>query len=318
MALGQYLLRRLVYFVPVIFLVSVVIFSITMLMPGDPAMAFLGDAMGQDKVAYEAMRKELGLDQPVPVQYANWLGRALQGDLGRSIRTHETVVEGLGARLPVTLQLTLLALLIALLIAIPVGIISATRPNSLLDTLGTVLAIGGVAIPEFWLGILMIYVFAVWLHWLPSSGYVPLAAGLWPSLQSMIMPAIALGMALNAVTMRQVRASLLEVLQQEYVTVARAKGLSERTVVRAHAVKNALIPVVTVIGLQIGRLFGGAVVVETIFALPGMGRLAADSIFFRDFPMLQGVVLVMAGAVLLFNLLTDMLYAYLDPRIRYA
>ena len=316
--MGQYLLRRLFYFVPVVFLVSVVIFSITMLMPGDPAMAFLGDAMGQDKVAYEAMRKELGLDQPVPVQYANWLRRALHGNLGRSIRTHEGVIEGLAARLPVTLELTMLGLGIALVIALPVGIISATRPNSLLDSVGTVLAIGGVAIPEFWLGIVMIYLFAVRLHWLPSSGYVPLSVGLWPNLQSMIMPAIALGMTLNAVTMRQVRASLLEVLQQEYVTVARAKGLSEPTVVRAHAVKNALIPVVTVIGLQVGRLLGGAVVVEAIFALPGMGRLAADSIFFRDFPMLQGVVLVMAGAVLLFNLLTDLLYAYLDPRIRYA
>ncbi|MCL5109188.1 MAG: ABC transporter permease [Chloroflexi bacterium] len=316
--MGKYLLRRLLYFVPVFFLVSVVIFSITMLLPGDPAMAFLGDAMGQDKVAYAAMRAELGLDQPVPVQYANWLGRALHGDLGRSIRTHETVVEGLQARLPVTIELTVVALFFALIVAIPVGIISATRPNSLLDSVGTVLAIGGVAIPEFFLGIVLIYVFAVLLHWLPSSGFVPLSAGLWLSLQSIIMPAIALGTTVTAVTMRQVRASLLEVLQQEYVVVARAKGLAEPAVVRDHAVKNALIPVVTVIGLQIGRLFGGAVVVETIFALPGMGRLAADSIFFRDFPMLQGVVLVMAGAVLLFNLLTDLLYAYLDPRIRYA
>lgn len=316
--MGKYLLRRLLYFIPVIFLVSIVIFSITMLLPGDPAMAFLGDAMGNDKVAYEAMRKELGLDQPVPIQYANWLGRAMQGDLGRSIRTHETVIEGLQARLPVTIELTVLALFFALIVAIPVGIISATRPNSLLDTVGTVVAIGGVAIPEFFLGIVMIYVFAVTLHWLPSSGFVPLSSGIWLSLQSMIMPAISLGTTVTAVTMRQVRASLLEVLQQEYVTVARAKGLAEPVVVRTHALKNSLIPVVTVIGLQIGRLFGGAVVVETIFALPGMGRLAADSIFFRDFPMLQGVVLVMALAVLLFTLFTDMLYAYLDPRIRYA
>lgn len=314
----KYLLRRLLYFIPVIFLVTVVIFSITMLMPGDPAMAFLGDAMGQDKVAYEAMRKELGLDRPIPIQYVSWLGRALQGDLGRSVRTRETVVEGLQARLPVTIQLTAMALFFALIVAVPVGIISATRPNSFLDTVGTVFAIGVVAIPEFWLGILLIYVFAVSLHWLPSSGYVPLALGFWPSVQSMIMPAIALGTTVTAVTMRQVRASLLEVLRQEYVVVARAKGLSEPRVVRVHAVKNALIPVVTIIGLQIGRLLGGAVVVETIFALPGMGRLAADSIFFRDFPMLQGVVLVMAVAVLLFNLLTDLLYAYLDPRIRYA
>lgn len=313
-----YVLRRLLYFIPVIFLVTVVIFSITMLMPGDPAMAFLGDAMGQDTVAYEAMRTELGLDRPIPAQYVSWLLRALQGDLGRSVRTRETVVEGLQARLPVTIQLTVMALFLAMLVAIPVGIISATRPNSWLDSVGTVFAIGVVAIPEFWLGILLIYVFAVSLHWLPSSGYVPLAVGFWPSVQSMIMPAIALGTTVTAVTMRQVRGSLLEVLRQEYVVVARAKGLSEPRVVRVHAVKNALIPVVTIIGLQIGRLLGGAVVVETIFALPGMGRLAADSIFFRDFPMLQGVVLVMAVAVLLFNLLTDLLYAYLDPRIRYA
>lgn len=316
--MGKYLLRRLLYFVPVIFLVSLVVFSITMLLPGDPAMAFLGDAMGRDKVAYEAMRKELGLDRPIPVQYASWLVRSVQGDLGRSVRTREPVVDGLRARLPVTIQLTVMALLFALLIAIPVGIVSATRPNSWLDTVGTVVAIGVVAIPEFWLGILMIYLFAVSLHWLPSSGYVPLVVGVWPSVQSMIMPAIALGATVTAVTMRQVRASLLEVLRQEYIVVARAKGLSEPRVVRVHAVKNALIPVVTIIGLQIGRLVGGAVVVETIFALPGMGRLAADSIFFRDFPMLQGVVLVMAGSVLLFNLLTDLLYAYLDPRIRYA
>jgi peptide/nickel transport system permease protein len=315
---GKYLLRRLAYFIPVIFLVSVVVFSITMLMPGDPAMAFLGDAMGQDKAAYAAMRAELGLDRPIAVQYASWLGRAVRGDFGRSVRTREPVVEGVRARLPVTLQLTAMALVFALVVAVPVGIVSATRPNSWLDTIGTVVAIGVVAIPEFWLGILLIYLFAVSLHWLPSSGYVPLAMGLWPSVSSMLMPAVALGTTVTAVTMRQVRASLLEVLRQEYVVVARAKGLSEPRVVRVHAVKNALIPVVTIVGLQIGRLVGGAVVVETIFALPGMGRLAADSIFFRDFPMLQGVVLVMATSVLLFNLLTDVLYAYLDPRIRYA
>ena len=316
--MGRYLLRRLLYFVPVLLLVSLVVFAITMLLPGDPAMAFLGDAMGRDKVAYEAMRKELGLDRPIAVQYASWLTRAVKGDLGRSVRTREPVVEGLRARFPVTFQLTAMALCFAVLVAVPVGILSATRPNSWPDTVGTVIAVGVVAIPEFWLGILMIYVFAVWLHVMPSSGYVPLAAGWWSSVQSMIMPAIALGTTVTAVTMRQVRASLLEVLRQEYVVTARAKGLSEARVVRVHAVKNALIPVVTIIGLQIGRLMGGAVVVETIFALPGMGRLAADSIFFRDFPMLQGVVLLMATAVLLFNLLTDLVYAYLDPRIRYA
>jgi peptide/nickel transport system permease protein len=288
------------------------------MLPGDPAMAFLGEANIHDKVAYEAMRKELGLDRPIPVQYALWLGRALKGDLGRSVRTHEAVLDALIARLPVTIELAAVALVIALVIAIPVGIVSATRPNTKIDSVATVMAVSGVAVPEFFVGILLIYLFAVGLRWLPPSGYVPLSVGTWPNLKSIILPALSLGLALNAVTMRQVRASLLEVLQEEYVTVARAKGLPEREVIRVHALKNAMIPVITVIGLQIGRLFGGTVVVETIFAFPGMGRLAADSIFFRDFPVLQGAVLVMALAVLACNLLTDLLYAYVDPRIRYA
>jgi len=316
--MAPYLVRRLLYFIPVIFLVTVVVFLITMMLPGDPALAFLGEANIHDKVAYEAMRKELGLDRPLPVQYVIWLGRALKGDLGRSIRTHEAVLDALVARLPVTLELAAVALLIALVIAIPVGIISATRPNTKVDSVATVMAVSGVALPEFFVGILLIYLFAVGLRWLPPSGYTPLSMGTWPNLKSILLPALSLGLALNAVTMRQVRASLIEVLQEEYVTVARAKGLPEREVIRVHALKNAMIPVITVIGLQIGRLFGGTVVVETIFAFPGMGRLAADSIFFRDFPVLQGAVLVMALAVLACNLLTDLLYAYVDPRIRYA
>ena len=314
----QYLLRRLVYFIPVLFLVTVVTFSIALLLPGDPALAYLGEGNIRDKVAYEAMRKELGLDKPVPFQYAMWLGRALRGDLGRSIRTREPALEGLLSRFPVTLQLTVMAMLVALIIALPVGIISAVRPNSKADTLGTVLAIGGAAIPDFWLGIILIYVFALGLKVVPPSGYVPLSQGLWPNIQSMLLPSLSLGMYMSAVTMRQTRSALIEVLQQEYIMVARAKGLQERTIVSRHAIKNALIPVVTVVGLQTGRLFGGAVVVETIFALPGLGRLAADSIFFRDFPMLQGVVLILAVAVLVANLITDMVYAFLDPRIRYA
>jgi len=306
-----------VYFVPLLFLVTMVTFSVALLLPGDPALAYIGEANMRDKTMYDAMRKELGLDRPIPVQYAKWLGRVLRGDFGRSIRTREPALEGLMARFPVTLHLTAMAMMVALLVAVPVGVLSAVRPNSKADKVGTVLAMSGVAIPDFWLGIMLIYVFSVWFKVLPPSGYVPVSQGLWPSFLSMLLPAIALGMALSAVVMRQLRSSLIEVLQQEYVMVARAKGLAERLVVGRHALKNALIPVVTVIGLQTGRLFGGAVVVETIFALPGLGRLAADSIFFRDFPMLQGVVLILALAVLLANLLTDLLYAFLDPRIRY-
>ena len=316
--MGQYLLRRLVHFVPVLFVVSLIAFTVTLLLPGDAALAMLGESNIHDKVAYETMRAELGLDQPIPVQYAKWLGRALQGDLGRSIRTGEPVLAGLLARLPVTLQLTAMVLILALFVGLPLGIVSALYPNSWADTAATVLAVGGAAVPDFWLGILFIYVFALWLRVVPPSGFVPVDEGLWPNIKSMLLPAMALGMYLTAITMRQIRSSLIEVMQQEYITTARAKGLRERIVVMRHALKIALIPVITVIGLQVGRLFGGAVVVETIFALPGLGRVAANSIFFRDFPMLQGAMLVMAVGVLAANLLTDLLYAFVDPRISYT
>ena len=310
-------MRRLVHFVPVLFVVSLIAFTVTLLLPGDAALAMLGESNIHDKVAYETMRAEFGLDQPIPVQYAKWLWRALQGDLGRSIRTGEPVLTGLLARLPVTLQLTAMVLILALFAGMPLGIVSALYPNSWADTAATVLAVGGAAVPDFWLGILFIYVFALWLRVVPPSGFVPLEAGLWSNFKSMLLPAMALGMYLTAITMRQIRSSLIEVMQQEYITTARAKGLREKVVVMRHALKIALIPVITVIGLQVGRLFGGAVVVETIFALPGLGRVAANSIFFRDFPMLQGAMLVMAVGVLAANLLTDLLYALADPRIRY-
>ncbi|MBV9357999.1 MAG: ABC transporter permease [Chloroflexi bacterium] len=313
-----FILRRLVALCPVLFFVSVVTFGVTLLLPGDPALAYIGEQNISDKEMYQAVREQLGLDQPIPIQYVKWLARALQGDFGRSIRTREPALDGLLARLPITLELSVLAMLFSLVIAVPVGVLSAVRPNSKLDAVGTLLAMAGLAIPDFWLAILLIYVMAVWLRILPSSGYVPLDQGLWPNLESMFLPALALGMGLAAVVMRQLRSSLIEVLHQEYVVVAGAKGLSRRTVVRRHALKNALIPVVTVLGLQVGRLFGGAVLIETIFALPGLGRLATDSILFRDYPMLEGSVLLLALAVAVASLLTDITYAALDPRIRYG
>ena len=313
-----YVLRRLAALIPVLFFVSIVTFAVTLLLPGDPALAYIGEANINDKEMYEAVRQELGLDQPIPVQYVKWLGRALQGDLGYSIRTREPAVEGLLARLPVTLELSLLAMAISLVIGVPIGILSAVRPNSKLDLVGTLVAMAGIAVPDFWLAILLIYVMAVWLRVLPSSGYVPLENGLWPNLRAMVLPAIALGLGLAGVVMRQLRSSLIEVLHQEYVLVARAKGLSESIVLSRHAMKNALLPVVTIIGLQTGRLLGGAVLIETIFSLPGLGRLAADSILFRDYPMLEGAVLILALAVSLASLFTDIAYATLDPRIRYG
>ncbi len=317
-AVSGYILRRLVAMVPVLFFVSIVTFAVNLLLPGDPALAYIGETNINDRQMYLAVRQELGLDQPLPVQYAKWMGHALQGDFGRSIRTREPALEGLLARLPVTLELSLIAMLISLFIAVPIGLLSAVRPNSKLDLAGTLVGMVGIAVPDFWLAILLIYVMAVWLRVLPSSGFVPLEGGAWQNLQAMLLPSLALGMGLAAVVMRQLRSSLIEVLQQEYVLVARAKGLRSSTVLRRHALKNALIPVVTIIGLQSGRLLGGAVLIETIFSLPGLGRLAADSILFRDYPMLEGVVFILALAVMLASLATDVAYAALDPRIRYG
>jgi len=313
----HFLTRRLLVMLPVLVLVSLIAFAVTSLLPGDAALAVLGENQAKDEALYRTVRAELGLDQPAFVQYARWVGRAARGDLGVSFRTKQPVTEAIQQRLPATLQLTLLSLALALVVALPIGLLSAIRPNSWADSIGTVLALSGVAMPHFWLGILLMFFFAVWLGLLPPSGYVPPTQDPLGSLKLMLMPCMTLATGLAAVITRQVRSALLEVLQDDYIRTARSRGLTERGVVVGHALRNALIPVVTIIGMQTGRLFGGAVVVETIFSIPGVGRLAVDSIFFRDFPVLQGVVLLMAVAVLSINLLTDMLYAAIDPRIRY-
>lgn len=315
--MATYVARRLMMMIPVLLLVSMISFSITLLLPGDPAMAILGEQAANNQQLYQSLRKALGLDKPLPVQYVDWARKAFTGNFGTSIRDRQPVGEAIQQRLAPTVELTTISLVLALLIALPVGIISAVKPNSWPDVTGTVFALSGVAIPPFWLGILLMFVFAIWRRWLPPTGYVPFTKDPGMSLELMIMPALTLSTGLAAVIMRQVRSALIEVMQQEYVVTARAKGLSEWIVVNRHALKNALIPVVTVIGMQTGRLLGGAVVVETVFSIPGVGRLAVDSIFFRDFPVVQGVVMVMAVIVLTVNLLTDVLYAYLDPRIRY-
>jgi peptide/nickel transport system permease protein len=253
----------------------------------------------------------------LPIQYLDWLWKTARGDLGTSTRDRQPVVQGLRERLPVTLQLSGLALLLAICIAIPAGIISALRPNSKWDIASSLVAFGGIAIPNFWFGILLIYFFAVFLKWLPPSGFVPFSEDPAGNLTRMIMPAFTLGLGLSAVLMRQTRSSLLEVLHQDYMTTARAKGLAQKAVVLRHALKNGLIPVVTVLGLQLGLIFGGSVITESIFSIPGIGRWAVDSITTRDFPVVQAVSLVMAIGVLLANLLADIAYAYIDPRIHY-
>lgn len=316
--MGVYLLRRLLQMIPVLFLVSVIAFSIILLLPGDPALAILGPDRARDTQAYQAIRQELGLDRPIPVQYASWLGHILTGNLGISAHYQAPVSQLIAQSIGPTVQLALSALLIALIISVPVGIISATRPGSWLDIVGTTFALSGVAIPNFLLGILLILMFALVLRVLPSGGYVPITQNPVDSIRLMLMPAFALGAGLSAILMRQIRSAMLEVLHQDYVTTARAKGLSGQTVVVRHALSNALIPVLTVIGVQIGRLMGGTVVIETIFSVPGMGKLAVNSIFFRDFPVVQAVVLILGAAVLLSNLITDLLYGIVDPRVRYS
>jgi len=310
-----YLLRRLATMVPVLLVVSVVVFSLIHLTPGDPVAIMLREE--SDPATAAALRAALGLDRPLPVQYLTWLGRAARGELGRSIRTNQPVTQAILERLPVTLTLAAAATLLALAVALPAGIVSAVRRNSLADVAGTVAALSGVSLPNFWLAILLIFVFSVTLGWLPPLGWVSPVRDPWGGLRSLVLPAVTLGTAMTAVVMRMTRSSLLEVLQLDFVRTARAKGLREGRVLLRHALRNALIPVVTVVGLQAGALLGGAIITETVFALPGVGRLLVDAIFQRDFPLVQGVVLFLALNFLLVNLVVDLAYAVLDPRIRY-
>jgi peptide/nickel transport system permease protein len=313
----KYILQRVMLMVPVMILATIISFGLMFILPGDPALLVLGEQMAGDPQAYQAARKELGLDRPLPIQYLDWLGKTVTGDLGKSTRDKQPVAQGIKERLPVTLELTALGMLLALILALPAGIISAIRPNSSWDVGASLFSFAGLAIPHFWLGILLIYFLAVFIRLLPPSGFVPFLDDPGANLSRMIMPTLTLGLGLSAVLMRQVRSSLLEVFNQDYITTARAKGLSAKLVTLRHALRNGLIPVVTVVGLQIGALFGGAVITESIFSVPGLGRWAVDSIQTRDFPVVQAVSLVMAVGVLLSNLIADVAYAYIDPRIRY-
>ena len=312
----NYILHRSLALVPVVLLVSATVFSLIHLTPGDPAVIMAGES--QDPVVVAGIRRELGLDQPIPVQYAIWLGHAVRGDLGRSIRTRQPVLEAMLERLKPTLLLSVMAMVLSLAISFPVGTLSAIRPDSREDMAGTVLTLLGISMPNFLLALVLIFVFAVTLRWLPTSGYLDPFEELVPGIRTLVLPAITLGTAMAAVVTRMVRSSLLEVLEQDYVRTARSRGLRERTVVVRHALKNALIPVVTIIGLQTGNLIGGAVITEFVFGIPGVGRLVVDSIFSKDYPMVQGVVLLTALAFVTVNLLVDVLYGYLDPRIRYS
>lgn len=313
----RYLVRRLLATLTVLWLVATFSFALLTFLPGDAALASMPRGAVRDEALYQEYRRQLGLDQPASVRYLTWLTRAVHGDLGLSFRDHQPVVEGIAERLIPTAELSLLALLASIVVGLPMAVLSAIRPNSRADVAATVAALAGTTMPNFWLALLLILVFAVILGWLPAGGYVPFLESPLQNLRLMVLPVVTLGTAMVAITMRQARSALIGVLREEYVRTARAKGLQSRVIIVRHALPNALIPVVTIIGLNLGRLFGGAVVVESIFGIPGVGRLAMDSVFARDLPMLQGVLLVMAGAVIVSSLATDLAYAYLDPRIRY-
>ena len=301
---------------PVLFLVSIIVFMLIRLIPGDPVLIMLGEEATLEVRA--ALRHELGLDRSIPVQYAVWVGRVIRGDLGRSIRTHQPVLEAIIQRLPVTFELTLLAMVISLSSALPVGIVAAMFRGSRVDMISTAAALVGISIPNFFLAIVLIYVFALKFGWVPPMGYTPPWQDLAANLKAMILPAMTLGIGAAAIVARHIRSSFLEVLGQDYIRTARGKGLREHRVIFTHALKNALIPVVTIVGLQFGGLLGGAIITETIFGLPGVGRLVIASIFERDFPLVQGVVLFVALVFLFTNLVVDVLYAVLDPRIHYG
>jgi len=307
-------LRRLLATIPVLLLVSGGVFLLIHLTPGDPIDAMMAESV--DATVKENLRRELGLDRPLYLQYVSWMGRVLQGDLGRSIRNREPVIENVGRRIRPSLQLAGLAMTISLLIAVPVGVLSAARRNGPVDRAGTTFALFGICMPNFLLALLLIFLFGVTLRWLPISGYVDPLEEPWDGLRSLVLPAVTLGLALAAVVTRTLRASMLEALAEDYVRTARAKGLSEGAVIRSHVLKNALIPVVTVLGLQLGTLIGGAVITEYVFALPGVGRLVVDAVFARDYPLVQGVVLLIAVGFILSNLAVDLLYGWIDPRIR--
>jgi ABC-type dipeptide/oligopeptide/nickel transport system permease component len=303
----RFVLRRLLLTLPVLFGVATLVFSLIHLVPGDPVQAMMGESASPVDVA--DMRARLGLDRPLLVQYASFMGGALRGDLGRSLRTSEPVTSAIAARMPATLELAVAAMLIAVLIAIPLGIIAAVRAGTRVDHAATTLALLGISMPNFWLGPLLAMVFAVELGWLPVSGRGTLA--------HLVLPAVTLGASLAAIVARMTRASMLEELRELYVLSARARGISRARAVLKHAFRNSLIPIVTVLGLQFGSVLTGAIITETIFAWPGIGRLLVQSITARDYPAVQGCILLIAITYVSVNLLVDVLYGVLDPRIRY-
>jgi peptide/nickel transport system permease protein len=313
--LKRYVLRRVAAFAVTLFFVSALVFVVVRVLPGDPAALILGTEQNPETVA--RLRRSLGLDRPLVVQYVEWLAGAVRGDLGTSIQYDLPVGRLIVSRLPVTLPLTLLAGAFMVAVALPLGVYAATRYRRAADYLAMIVSQLGIAVPSFWSGLLLILLFSVHLGWFRSGGFEGWSAGLWPGVRSLLLPALALGLFQAAVLVRATRSAVLEVMREDFVRTARAKGLSERRVITAHTLRNALIPVITVVGLQLGQLMAGSIVLESVFALPGLGRLALVAISARDLPVVQGVTLFVAASIVFINFAVDLAYALVDPRIKY-
>lgn len=308
------LAARIVRMIPLLFIITIAAFSLILLLPGDPAVTLAGDNPTEDQV--ERIREAMGLNQPLPVRYLGWLGGVLRGDFGESLFSGASVAGLIVSRLPVTISLAVIAIILAVVIGVPAGILAAARRGSWIDRTVTTLSSAGIAIPSFWLGLMLILLFAVQLGLFPAGGYVPITRGVGPWLQCLILPAIALASTPAAELARHTRSSMISVLEQDYVRTARSKGTPERVVLFKHSLKNAASPVVTILSFQIAFLLGGSVIVEQIFGLPGVGSLAIQSVFQKDFPVLQAIVVITAVIVLFINLMTDVLYGFLNPKVR--
>ena len=313
--MAAFIVRRLLQTVVVLFVVSFIAFLLLHLIPGDPVVTMLGQEASQEQV--DALRKELGLNRPFIVQYVNWLANVVRGDFGKSIIYRENVTDLILSRLPITFHLGLIALVLSTCVSIPAGVISAVRRGGLLDSFISVSANLGMAVPLFWLGILGVYFFSLKLDWLPVQGYTSPFSDFWMNTKQIIMPSVCLAVVPLASLTRQTRSSMLEVVRQDYIRTARSKGLKERTIITGHALKNAIIPVITLLGIQLRNLVGGSVLVETVFNIPGIGRLMVRAVFDKDFLIVQGCIVMIALVVALANLLVDISYGYVDPRIRY-
>ncbi len=316
----QYALKRIALIIPTVLLVTIIVFTVMRLLPGDPALVILSEgdaAFTQEEL--EDLRRQLGTDRPIVVQYVDWIGGLVQGDLGTSIwRSGQPVSKLVGDRIFRTLELAVLAILIAVIFAVPLGVISAIKPDSVIDYFSRVIALVGISIPTFFAGLLVVLVLSRGFGWLPPLGYEDLWDNPWKNLQQMFLPALALGFYDMAFIARVTRSSMMEIIREDYMRTARAKGLGERIVLVRHGLKNAVLPILTISGWQFGRLFGGTVIIESIFKVPGIGTLLIETVFQRDFPTIQAIIIVIAVSIVIINLLVDLLYGLLDPRIRYA